>query len=87
MPNDGESIENYVYDMLGSISTSKQVCVIGAGSFGLISMKQIKASKHLSGIVFEKTDRVGGLWHYVHDVMGRDVNGLPVQSPVYGELM
>jgi cation diffusion facilitator CzcD-associated flavoprotein CzcO len=71
---------------MGSLSALKQVCVIGAGTFGLISIKHIKESSELVGTVFEQTDRVGGLWHYLEDPKGKDVNGLPVESAMYNEL-
>ncbi len=67
------------------MATSKHICVVGAGAFGLIAIKQIKEVQGFTGTVFEQTDRIGGLWHYVENTYS-DVNDLPVQSAVYGEL-
>ncbi len=44
--------------------SKKSVCIIGGGPAGLVSLKSVLQSDHLTGTLFEQKDDVGGLWHY-----------------------
>ncbi|XP_035226921.1 flavin-containing monooxygenase 5-like [Stegodyphus dumicola] len=51
---------------------TKKVAVIGAGTSGLMAIKNLK-EENFEPVCFEKTSRVGGLWHYHED----DIDGIP----------
>jgi dimethylaniline monooxygenase (N-oxide forming) len=53
------------------MSTSKQICVIGAGAAGLTSIKSC-LEEDFNVICYEKTDNIGGLWRYRED----EINGV-----------
>lgn len=40
------------------------MCIIGGGPAGLVSLKTVLQSSHLTGTLFEQKDDVGGIWHY-----------------------
>lgn len=67
----------------GADAAKKQVCIIGAGAAGLVSLKQ--AAMHpeeLEPVIFEKRSEEGGLWLYSED-NSDDEFGLPVRSGIY----
>lgn len=45
------------------------VCIIGAGISGVVTAKCLKDA-NFSVVVLEKSDYVGGLWHYSEDNYG-----------------
>src|SRR5687767_1712948 len=49
--------------------SARRVAVIGAGASGLISAKWL-AAEGLEPVVFEKTDRIGGVWTYDEAISG-----------------
>src|SRR5687767_14069185 len=49
--------------------SARRVAVIGAGASGLISAKWL-AAEGLEPVVFEKTDRIGGVWTYDETISG-----------------
>ncbi|GFX88383.1 dimethylaniline monooxygenase 5 [Trichonephila clavipes] len=54
------------------MNASKRVAVVGAGISGLVAIKSLK-EEGLFPVCFEKTSRLGGLWHYHED----DTKGVP----------
>ncbi len=49
--------------------SARRVAVIGAGASGLVSAKWLAAAG-LDPVVFERTDRVGGVWTYDESLVG-----------------
>lgn len=46
--------------------TRKHICIIGSGASGLLAARQC-LDEGLTITIYEKTDFVGGLWHYHED--------------------
>jgi len=66
------------------MNISKTVCIIGAGAAGLAAIRNINASKSLTGTVFESSGDIGGIWNYTEGTFtNNDDCGSPVQSPMY----
>ncbi|XP_024991958.1 flavin-containing monooxygenase FMO GS-OX5-like isoform X1 [Cynara cardunculus var. scolymus] len=73
-----------------SSTDSLNVAVIGAGTCGLLTARELLRQNHRV-TVFEKSDRVGGTWVYdsqieVDDGLGLDPNRSVVHSSLYSSL-
>lgn len=68
---------------------SYKVAVIGGGTAGLVTARELKREGH-HVTVFEKADRVGGLWLYTSrtdsDLLGLDPNREIVHASLYKSL-
>lgn len=58
-----------------------KIAIIGAGQAGLVAAKYA-AEKGFHCDVFERSDKIGGIWNYTENV-GLDENGFPIQSAMY----
>ena len=65
-------------------SSTKSVCVIGAGPSGLCALRHLK-DKFSKVVAFEQGDQLGGLWVYT-DKTGQDDDGVLVHSSMYKNL-
>ncbi|OVA20189.1 Flavin monooxygenase FMO [Macleaya cordata] len=69
--------------------TSRKVAVIGAGAAGLVASRELRREGH-EVVVFERRDRVGGLWVYdpnvESDPLGIDPSRSIVHSSLYDSL-
>ncbi|XP_015882028.3 flavin-containing monooxygenase FMO GS-OX5 isoform X1 [Ziziphus jujuba] len=69
-----------------SMSRSVKAAVIGAGVAGLCAARELRREGHRV-VVFEKADRIGGLWYYdprvESDPLGIDPNRETVHSSLY----
>ncbi|XP_006366746.1 flavin-containing monooxygenase FMO GS-OX-like 4 isoform X1 [Solanum tuberosum] len=70
-------------------NSSKNVAVIGAGSAGLVTARELKREGH-SVVVFEQENQLGGTWVYTpateSDPVGIDPNREIVHSSLYSSL-
>ncbi|CAI9109827.1 OLC1v1009733C1 [Oldenlandia corymbosa var. corymbosa] len=66
-----------------------RVAVIGAGVGGLVAARELKKDSH-KVVVYEKSDRIGGVWVYdprvEEDPLGCDPNREIVHSSLYGSV-
>lgn len=64
-----------------SSSSTKTVCVIGAGASGLASAKY-SLEQGFDVTVYEQTKQIGGIWYYT-DETGVDQYSVPIHTPMY----
>ncbi|XP_060214022.1 flavin-containing monooxygenase FMO GS-OX-like 4 [Lycium barbarum] len=70
-------------------NTSKNVAVIGAGSAGLVTARELKREGH-TVVIFERENQLGGTWVYTPDTesdpIGLDPNRNIIHSSLYSSL-
>ena len=63
------------------------MAVIGAGPSGLATLRHLSAKPELyAPKAFEKASVIGGMWNY-SAATGKDINGLPIHSSVYRDMI
>jgi cation diffusion facilitator CzcD-associated flavoprotein CzcO len=60
----------------------RKVCIIGAGAAGLAAIRHVNASDSLTGILYESSSEIGGIWNYT-DHVGTDEDGRLIHSVMY----
>ncbi|MCB1120216.1 MAG: NAD(P)-binding domain-containing protein [Verrucomicrobiae bacterium] len=66
------------------MSQSRRIAIIGAGAAGLVSAREC-LRQGLESVVYEASDRVGGVWNYT-DKVEDDLLGLNPSRPLHGSL-
>ncbi|XP_054159671.1 uncharacterized protein LOC128957881 [Oppia nitens] len=59
-----------------------RICIIGAGAAGLCAARHLSQNKEFEFEIFEKTDKIGGIWNYT-DLVDLDENGQPIHTSMY----
>ena len=60
-----------------------RVCIIGAGPAGLSAARHFLDGTSYHVVVYEQSDKVGGIWDYTPEVGTCSKTGLPVHSSMY----
>lgn len=59
------SLPSCFYQSTGVFIMEKlRVCIIGAGAAGLVAIQNISSTPGITGIVYEASSRIGGVWVY-----------------------
>ncbi|GJQ78390.1 hypothetical protein Trydic_g22216 [Trypoxylus dichotomus] len=61
-----------------------KIAIIGAGCAGLVSARYC-LKNNLSCVVYEQTDKLGGVWNYTEKT-GSEDNGIPIHTVMYEDL-